>query len=130
MFTTIEQVKSLTGYDVSLDQITRAQGILESFLGKVELEIESAYDLAIMGRATAYQSAYMANDTEKVFEQVAIKQVLQADGGVTLDTNRHAPWIAPLAHIAMSSLTWKRSRSVKTGPVFNSTGPVPYWEVN
>jgi predicted homoserine dehydrogenase-like protein len=130
MFTTVEQVKSLTGYDVSLEQITRAQGILESFLGKVEVEIESAYDLAVMARACAYQTAYMANDVEKVFEQVAIKQILQADGGVTLDNNRHAPWIAPLAHIAMSALTWKRSRSVRTGPMHNSTGPVPYWEVN
>jgi hypothetical protein len=129
MFTTVEQVKALTDYDVTLAQIGIAQGILESYLGKVEVEIESAYDLAIMGRATAYQAAYMANGTEKMFEQAAIKSVAQADGGVVLDTNRHAPWIAPLAHIAMSALTWKRSRSVTTGPVFNTTGPVPTWEV-
>lgn len=129
MFTTVEQVKALTDYDVTLAQIGIAQGILESYLGKVEVEIESAYDLAIMGRATAYQAAYMANGTEKMFEQAAIKSVAQADGGVVLDTNRHAPWIAPLAHIAMSALTWKRSRSVTTGPVFNTTGAVANWEV-
>jgi hypothetical protein len=128
MFTTVEQVKALTGYDVTLETIAIAQGVLESFLGKVEVEIESAYDLAVMARATAYQAAYMSKDNEKVFEQVAIKSVAQADGGIVMDTNRHAPWIAPLAHIAMSALTWKRSRSVTTGPIFDRYGAVLTWE--
>lgn len=127
MFTTVEQVKSLTGYDVTLEQIAIAQGVLESFLGKTEVEIESAYDLAIMGRAASYQAAYMAHGTDKVFEQAAIKQIGQADGVVTMDTNMAAPWIAPMAFIAMRKLTFRRSRSVATGPVFDRL-PVTSWE--
>lgn len=121
MFTSTEQVMALTGYEVSLDLVNQAQGIIETFLGKVEQEIDNPYDLAVLGRATAYQAAYMKNNSEAVYEQIAIRSIAQADGGVVMDRDRHAPWIAPLAHMAISTLSWKRSRSVKTGPIFEGS---------
>lgn len=124
MFTSEEQTLALTGYTVGLDLINQAQGILETFLGKVEAEIDNPYDLAVLARATAYQAAYMKTNSEAVYEQIAIRSIAQADGGVTLDRDRHAPWIAPLAHMALSTLSWRRSRSIKTGPVFEGSSRI------
>lgn len=127
MFTSVEQTKALTGYTVTLDLVNQAQAIIESYLGKVEAEIDNAYDLAILGRATAFQAAYMVNNAASVYEQIAVRSVAQSDGGVVLDRDRHAPWIAPLAHLAMSNLSWKRSRSVTTGPTFRGSSRIG-WE--
>jgi hypothetical protein len=127
MFSSVEQTKAITGYDVTLDLVNQAQAVLEVFLGKVEVEIESAYDLAILGKATAFQAAYMKNNADKVYEQIAIRSVAQSDGGAVMNTEMWAPFIAPLAFLAMRSLSWKRSRSVKTGPVFEGSSRIG-WE--
>lgn len=118
MFTSVEQTLAITGYTVTLDQVNQAQAVLEVFLGKVEAEIDSAYDLAILGRATAFQAAYMRDNAERIYEQVAVRSIAQTDGGVTMNTEMAAPFIAPMAFFAMKNLSWKRSRSVHTGPVF------------
>lgn len=129
MFTSVEQTKALTGYDVSLDLVNQAQAIIETFLGKVEAEIENPYDLAVLGRATGFQAAYMKTNSASVYEQIAVRSIAQADGGVVLDRDMHAPWIAPLAHMAMATLSWKRSRSVSTGPMFAGESRLG-WEYN
>lgn len=127
MFTSVEQTKALTGYDVTLDLVNQAQSVLETFLGKVEAEIDDAYDLAILGRATAYQAAYMKNNADRVYEQIAIRSVAQSDGGAVMDLDMHAPFLAPMAAFAMRSLSWKRSRSITTGPIFEGSSPLG-WE--
>lgn len=129
MFTSVEQTKALTGYDVSLDLVNQAQAILETFLGRVEAEIDNPYDLAVLGRATAYQAAYMKNNADRVYEQIAIRSVAQSDGGTVMDVDMHAPFIAPLAMFAIRSLSWKRSRSVVTGPIFEGSSRIG-WEYN
>ena len=120
MFTTVEQVKTLTGYDVTLATITMAQGIIEAFIGKTESNIDLPNDLEIIGQATAYQAAYMLHNAETVFEQIGVKQIAQTDGSTTLLYENFAPFIAPLAHLSLRGLSWKGSRSVHTGPVSNS----------
>ena len=40
MFSTINSVKEYTGYDVTLDLIKRAQGLIEIFIGKDEIDID------------------------------------------------------------------------------------------
>ena len=128
MFTTIENVKKQTGYDVTNDDIFRAQAVLETYLGRVEEDIEDPNDNAIMGKATAYQAAYMKKDYDRVFEQMAIVTVQQSDGGVAPNNNMAAPFIAPLAFFAMRSLSWKRSRSVKTGSMWGGLFNRTRWE--
>jgi hypothetical protein len=118
MFSSVEQTRALTGYTVSLDLVNQAQAVLEVFLGKTEAEIDSADDLAILGRATAFQAAYMLNNADRVYEQVAVRSIAQSDGGAVLNLEMWAPFIAPMAVFALKSLSWKKSRSVKTGPVF------------
>lgn len=129
MFTNVEQVKELTNYEVTAELIVRAQAIIESVVGKVESEVSDANDLAILGRATAFQTAYMANNYDKVYEQVAFTYKGQSDAALSPDTSMMAPFIAPLAVLALRRLSWARSRSIKTGPTF----PTPTflaWEVN
>ena len=132
MFTTVEQVKTLTGYEVTLETVMMAQGIIEAFVGKTEAVIDKPEDLEIIGRATAYQSAYMLHNAETVFEQIAVKQIAQSDGSTTLMYENFAPFIAPLAHLSLRGLSWKGSRSVRTGPVFDSPrlDYATWWRIN
>lgn len=128
MFTSVEETKKLTGYDVSLDELYRAQSILESYIGKVEAEIEAPNDLSILGKATAYQAAYMHDNYDRIFEQMAVTRIAQSDGGVAPDTAMIAPFIAPLAVLATRSLSWKRSRAVRTGSMFGRVLHIDRWE--
>lgn len=129
MFTTIEQVKAMTGYDVTTDAVFKSQVILETVLGKVEAEISDANDLAILGRATAFQCAYMANNYDKVYEQVAFTYKGQSDAALNPDTSLMAPFLSPFAVFAMRRLSWVRSRSVKVGSLYGKT-PHVFWEVD
>lgn len=118
MFTTIEQVQELTGKDVSQETIIMAQNIIESYIGRDEIEVTVANDRALLGKAVAYQSAYMHDDEAKVFEQMGAQQIMQFGQMITFDAKSHSPWIAPLAVIACKRLSWKGVRSIKTGPIF------------
>lgn len=128
MFITVEDTKKLTAYDVSLDDLYRAQAILETYIGMVEEDIDNPNDLAIMGKATAYQAAYMKNNYERIYEQMAVRSIAQSDGGLAPDRDLAAPFIAPLAFFAMRSLSWKRSRSVKTGSMWSHVFHKDGWE--
>ena len=123
MLTTIDKVKALTGYDVTLGTITMAQGIIETYMGKSEGDVENVGDLEVLYRATSYQAAYMHNNADKVFEQIGVKQITQTDGSMSLTYEQFSPFLAPLAVLAMDSLSWRGSRSVRTGPIFD----VPRW---
>ena len=128
MFTTIEQVKELTNVDVTQQTITMAQGIMEAYVGKDEAEISNGYDLALLAKATAYQSAYMQDDEEKVFNQMAIVQTSQYGASVTFMQDGVSPWISPLARNACNKLSWKRIRSVKTGSIYYTPPVDGSWE--
>ena len=119
MYTTTDGVKALTGYDVSLQAVTIAQGIIETFSGRIEGDVESNNDLELLGRATAYQAAYMLTNADSVFEQIGIKSIAQTDGSVILTYENGSPFIAPLALVTLKSLSWKGNRSVRTGPIFD-----------
>lgn len=122
MFATTTEVKTITGKIVKSDLIERAQYVLEAFVGKFESEITNAKDIQIMNRATAYQSAYMLNNEDIVFEQMAVSSTTQNDASTTFkfgDTS--APFIAPMALMIMNKLTFVRSRSIKTGKMSQNT---------
>lgn len=128
MFTTIDQVEELTGYAVTQETIIQSQAIIESYVGRVEAEVNNAQDLMILGRATAYQAAYMRDDTDKVFEQMSIASILQYGQQLTFKSGDIvSPWVAPLAVIACKRLSWARSRSVKTGSLYYSAPDADDW---
>ena len=84
-------------------------------------------DLEILKRATAYQTAYMLNNEDIVFEQMAISTTGQNDAYTTFKPGDNvSPFIAPMAVMICNRLTFVRSRSVKTGKI-KPTISYPDW---
>lgn len=126
MFATTETVSRLTGYSVSAADIVKAQGIIETYIGRVEADVTDSNDKSLLERATAYQTAYMKENPSLVFEQVAMIQHGQNESIATFDREKHSPFLAPNAAVAMKYLSWHRTRSVGTGTIFGK-GRAPSW---
>ncbi len=118
MLSTVNSVREYTGYEVTLDLIKRAQAVIEIFIGKDEVEIENPADLLLLDKMVAYQAAYMLENEDLVFKQAALTSQGQTDSLVNFDTRLLAPFIAPLAVYASSGLSFNRSRSYRTGKMF------------
>lgn len=118
MFTTVNNVKEYTDADVTLDLIKRAQAIIEIFVGKDEIDIDSPSDLLLLDKMTAYQSAYMLENEDVVYKQIASNSVGSGDSVQNFNTAMSAPFIAPLAVMAAKGLSFKKPRSIKTGKIF------------
>jgi hypothetical protein len=127
MFTTTPQVKTITGKIVNAGLIERAQYAIEAYVGKFEANVTDTSDLEILKRATAYQSAYMLNNEDIVFEQMAVSTTGQNDAYTTFKNgDTTSPFIAPMAIMMCSKLSFMRSRSIYTGRIASSV-PYPDW---
>lgn len=127
MFTTTTQVKTITGKIVNAGLIERAQYAIESYVGKFEADVTLTRDLEILKRAVAYQAAYMLNNEDIVFEQMAVSTTMQNDAATTFKSGDSvSPFIAPMAVMVCSKLSFVKSRSIKTGPI-SSTLDYPEW---
>jgi hypothetical protein len=130
MFVTIERVKELTDYDVTSAEIGRAQGLIEAYVGRLEVEVVDASDQVLLERATAYQTAYMQSDPIKVFEQIPVHQIGQFGATVTFKQgDLTSPYISGMARLACEKLSWRRMRSVKVGSMYGPA-PVPDWRTD
>jgi len=118
MLSTINSVREYTGYEVTLELIKRAQGIIEIFVGKDEIDIDSPADLLLMDKIVAYQAAYMIENEDLVFKQIASNSINTGGSVQNFDRSANAPYIAPLAGVAAKGLSWKKAKSVKTGKIF------------
>lgn len=119
MFITPEQAKKLTDKELPADLLYRAQNIVETYVGKGESEIRSSKDKVLMARAVAYQAAYMKDNEHVIYEQVAVTTTSQAGEGVVFKGGDFtAPWIAPLVVIVTSHLSFRKSKRIKTGRIF------------
>lgn len=118
MLSTINSVKDYTGYDVSLDLIKRAQGIIEIYVGKDEVDVENPSDLLILDKMVSYQAAYMLENEDIVYKQIATSSITLSGSSQSFDRSSQAPYIAPLAILAAKGLSFKKSRSFKTGKIF------------
>lgn len=118
MFSTINSVKTYTNKDVTIDVVKRAQAIVEIFVGKDEIDIQDPSDLLVLDKMTAYQAAYMLDNEDVVYTQIASTSVGSGDSAQNYDTKMSAPWIAPLAVMAAKGLSFKRPRSIRTGKIF------------
>jgi len=116
MLSTVNSVREYTGYDVTQELINRAQALVEIYVGKDEIDIQLPSDLLLLDKMVAYQSAYMLENEDIVFKQIAAS---------TYDSKMSAPFIAPLAVIASNGLSFNKSRSYKTGRIFQR-GPLSW----
>lgn len=116
MFATINEVKTITGKTVKSDLIQRAQYAIEAYVGKFEAEVTDTKDIEILKRAVSYQSAYMLNNEDIVFEQMAVSTTMQNDASTTFKQGDSiSPFISPMAVMICNKLSFMRSRSIKTG---------------
>lgn len=118
MLSTVNSVKEYTGQDVTLDLIKRAQAIVEIYIGMDEIDVQNPSDLLLLDKMTSYQSAYMLDNEDIVYKQIAATSVGAGDSVQNYNTMMSAPWIAPLAVLAARGLSFKRSRSIRTGKIF------------
>jgi hypothetical protein len=118
MFTTVNSVKEYTDADVTLALIKRAQAVIEIFIGKDEIDIDNPSDLLVLDKMTAYQAAYMLQNEDVVYTQIASNSVGSGDSAQNFNTAMSAPFIAPLAVMAAKGLSFKKPRSIKTGKIF------------
>lgn len=119
MFTTINEVKTITGKIVKADLVQRAQYVVEAYVGKLESEVTNTSDIEILKRAVAYQSAYMLNNEDIVFEQMAVSATGQNDAYTTFKPgDKVSPFIAPMAVMICNKLSFIKSRSIITGKIF------------
>lgn len=120
MYATADDVYAITGYTVDPSMIKMAQTIIEIYTGRVEADIVGGRDRSLLGRATAFQAAYMNDSTDMIFEQVAGATVGQNDSLVQFRAgDNHSPFVSPLAALACKHLSWKKSRSIHTGRIFD-----------
>ena len=127
MFTTTTEVKTITGKIVNAGLIQRAQYAVEAYIGKFEAEVTNTTDIEILKRAVAYQSAYMLNNEDIVFEQMAVSTTMQNDSSTTFkQSDLTSPFIAPMAVMVCSKLSFVKSRSIKTGKI-NPRLPYRSW---
>lgn len=116
MFANITEVKTITGKIVKADLVQRAQYAIEAYVGKFEAEVTNTKDIEVLKRAVAYQAAYMLNNEDIVFEQMAVSATGQNDAYTSFKQGDSiSPFIAPMAVMICSKLTFMRSRSIKTG---------------
>lgn len=116
MFVTTAQVKTITNKVVDDALVQRAQYAIEAYVGKFESEVTDTRDIEILKRATAYQSAYMVNNEDVVFEQMSVSTTGQNDAYTTFKQGDSvSPFIAPMAVMICNRLSFVRSRSIKTG---------------
>lgn len=129
MFTTTQKIKEWTGIEVTPEDIRHAQFIVETYIGRIEAEIDNAYDLALLARATTWQAVYMKDNANIVWEQIAVTQAGQNESVNTFDTDNLSPFMHRMAVQACSRLSWKKTRSVRTGPSVQRPAPVR-WETD
>jgi hypothetical protein len=118
MFSTINSVLTYTNKEVTLDVIKRAQSIVEIYVGKDEIDVENPSDLLVLDKMTAYQAAYMVDNEDVVYSQIASTSVGSGDSAQNFNTAMSSPWIAPLAVMAARGLSFKKPRSIRTGKIF------------
>jgi hypothetical protein len=122
MFVTTTQVKTITNKTVNAGLVERAQYAIEAYIGKFEADVEDTRDLEILKRATAYQAAYMLNNEDIVFEQMAVSTTMQNEASTTFKSgDRVSPFIAPMAVMMCDKLSFMRARSVYTGKMLDTT---------
>lgn len=120
MFITKESIKDQTGVEVDQATLATAHAMIEAFIGKSDADVMDAGDRAILGRATMFQAVYINGQPLEVLEQVAVKKMTVGSTNTDFDIAMNAPYMSPWAVMTCKRLSWRGTRSVHTGPVFDA----------
>lgn len=115
MFVSKEDILENTGYAIPQQTLLTAQLIIETYVGKDEVEVEDAEDLAVLGRATTFQAIYMLTNPHVALEQAALVRDSQGDSSVEFDSDKLSPFLSPWAWKSCQKLSWFGTRSVHVG---------------
>lgn len=132
MFTTRESIKEVTGVEVDQATLATAQMMIEAFIGRAELDVESSTDRNTLGRAVTFQAIYINGQSLDMLEQVALKASTIGATTTTFNTDMLAPLMSPWAVLTCKNLSWRGTRTVKTGRIFgkSSTSFTEWWLTN
>jgi hypothetical protein len=98
--------------------IKRAQGIVEIYIGKDEIDIDNPSDLLLLDKMVSYQAAYMVDNEDLVFNQIPTNSIALGGSTQTFKLDISSMYIAPLTAIASKGLSFKKARSFRTGKMF------------
>jgi hypothetical protein len=112
-----QDVVTLTGHPADEEKLAQAQSLIELAIGRTEdtatVEI-SARDLVWLKRAVAYQSTWMAGQSD-LFTRLDVTQLAQ--DGMSATFKDGALVISPLAKTALKRLSWMGgTRSIAIEP--------------
>lgn len=128
MFVTKEKIKERTGYDVDGTTLALAQMMIEAWVGKIEEDVTDAGDMALLERATTFQAVYIVDSPDDVLQQMSVKNISQGDSQFVMDTEVAAPFMSRWAVMTCRKLSWVGTRTIHTGPIFDSTPSVGRWD--
>lgn len=128
MFTTKEAVQEITGIEVTPDVLSLAHIMVEAWVGRMEGDVTEGRDVALLGRATAFQAVYIRDSLDVILEQAAVKSITLSESTTAFDLDMFAPYMSPWAILSCKGLSWMSTRSVHTGPVFDQTRYQREWE--
>lgn len=117
----INDVKRLTGIATNEVKMNQAKAIVESFIGRLETEIEGT-DLEWFIRMVSWQVAYMTEND--VFTTANVESIRQDDS--TVKFNRDFG-ISPLVITSTRHLSWKVAIGQVQMSPWMSQRPIPEW---
>jgi hypothetical protein len=127
MFISKEEVEAKTGVEVDAQLLALAQTMIEAYIGKDEVQVESAEDMAILANATAFQAVYIKENPAAVMGQAALKTITDNTSTTTFLYEEMSPFMSPWAVRVCKRLSWTGSRSIHTGPMHDRVRPLG-WE--
>lgn len=130
MFTSKNAIEEITGVAVTGQTLATAHMMIEAYVGKPEVEITDAGDLELLAAATTFQAIYIRNQTLDIMEQVAIKSTTLGESTMSMNLELMAPFMSPFAVLSLNRLSWRRTRSIHTGPTFGVAPAMPVWEMD
>lgn len=140
VFATVAQARA-RGYELSVEELLRAQGHIEVICGRtieaiqdaIENEAISRSDLSRLKMATIYQAVWVKANPD-VEERTDVTMIRTAGlSGEAAELTADGILLAPLARRCVTMLSWARSRSIRTttrrggGPMGMRTDIGPGW---
>ena len=117
MFINATEIESTIGVTVTDETVRIAQVMIETWIGRSEIDVLDTRDRDIVARAVMWQAVYIKGNPTDMLEQAAVTHVSTGDMTTDFDTSLFSPFMAPLAVVTCRKLSWMGARSIHTGPL-------------